>query len=85
MSVKVVIGDGEELFKALRRFRELVRKAYGRPWTKRRFGYFEKPSALRRKRRRMAWRQQQTGGGLKLCIALPAQWHRTGPSNALGR
>jgi ribosomal protein S21 len=85
MSAKVIVAEGEDLSKALRRFNQLMRKIYGRPWTKRRFGYFEKPSILRRKRKRMAWRQRQAGGGLKLHIGLPEQFQRTGPSNALGR
>ncbi len=85
MPARVVVAEGEALSKALRRFSQLVRKIYGRPWTKRRFGYFEKPSILGRKRKRMDWRQRQAGGGLKLHIGLPEQFRRTGPSNALGR
>jgi ribosomal protein S21 len=85
MCVKVVVRDGEELFRALRRFRLLVDRAHGRPWTKRRFGYYEKPSALRRKRARMEWRQRHVGGKLKLHVKLAAQFSRTGPNNALGR
>jgi ribosomal protein S21 len=85
MPAKVMVAEGEELSKALRRFRQQMSMVYGRPWTKRRFGYFEKPSVLHCKRKRMAWRQRQAGGCLKLHIGLREQLDRTGPSNALGR
>jgi ribosomal protein S21 len=85
MTVKVVVRDGEPITQALVRFRHSVRQALGRPWTKRRFGYFEKPSSLRRKRDRMRRRQLQAAGTLKLHLGLAEQFRRTGPTNALGR
>ena len=85
MPVRVEIRQGEDLFLALRRLAEAVDRCYGRPWTKRRFGYYEKPSILRRKKARMRRRQLQAGGGLKLHIRMEAQFNRTGPDNALGR
>jgi ribosomal protein S21 len=85
VTVRVVIGDGEGLSQALQRLARLVQKVYGRPWTKRRFGYFEKPSVLRRKRERMSWRQRQVNGSLKLHVSLAAQLRRSGLSNALGQ
>ena len=53
MTVRVEVGQGEELGKVLRRFAETVGRDYGRPWTKRRYGYYEKPSILSRKKASM--------------------------------
>ena len=53
MTVRIEVHEGEDLIQALDRFTQLVQREHRRPWTKRRFGYFEKPSALRRKRRKM--------------------------------
>ncbi|RPI97434.1 MAG: hypothetical protein EHM39_09490 [Chloroflexi bacterium] len=53
-----------------------MRRGYERPWHKRRYGYYEKPSTLRRK---------QTRTVPRLYIGLEAQFRREGPSNAMGR
>ena len=85
MPMRVEVREGEDLTQALDRFTQLVQREYQRPWTKRRFGYFEQPSALRRKQRKMRKLQAQTAGRLGLHIHLDAQWRRTGPTNAAGR
>ena len=63
MGVRVEVGDGEHIGKAVRRFLNLVRQ-FGPPgaggpspkWHKRPHGYYLKPSQLaRRVRRRKAW------------------------------
>jgi ribosomal protein S21 len=72
----VVLRDGEDLETALKRFERYCRRDQRRPWTKRRYGYFEKPSALRRKRMRRC---------ANFKISLEAQFRRTGPALAVGR
>lgn len=62
----------------------VVYSIYRRVWYKRRFGYYEKPSILRRKRKRASY----MGMGLqiyRLYIDLTAQFRRTGPGHAAGR
>ena len=85
MPMRIEVREGEDLTQALDRFTQLVQREYQRPWTKRRFGYFEQPSALRRKQRKMRKLQAHTAGRLGLRIALDAQWRRTGLTNAAGR
>jgi ribosomal protein S21 len=51
--IRVEVREGESLSSALQRFRRQVHAAYRRPWTKRKLGYYEKPSVLRRKKKRM--------------------------------
>jgi ribosomal protein S21 len=74
--VSVQVRDGEDLAHALHRFRRLVHQDLATPWDRRRYGYYEKPSALRRKRRRRE---------PPIKLGLEAQWARTGPTNAVGR
>jgi hypothetical protein len=63
-----------------------VERIYGRPSHKHRFGYFEKPSELRRKRNKFRYAQQRSNGILKLHVhPFKALFKRTGPSNALMR
>ena len=85
MTITVEVRDGEDLTQALNRFRQLVHREYGRSWTKRRFGYYEKPSALRRKQQKMQKLRQRTTANLWLRIDIEAQFRRTGPTNAAGR
>jgi ribosomal protein S21 len=75
MSISITVREGEDLEQVLQRFRVLVHKERSRPWDERRFGYHEKPSAIRRKQR----------CGERSRIGLGAQWARTGPRNAVGR
>ena len=85
MTITVTVRDGEELTQVLARFTQVLDREVRRPWTKRRYGYYEKPSVLRRKQRKMRKLQAQTGGGLMLRIGVEAQFRRTGPTNAAGR
>jgi ribosomal protein S21 len=50
---RVEVPADEPFEAALCRFRKRVTHRFWRPWHKRRFGFYEKPSALRRKRRKM--------------------------------
>ena len=85
MPITITVRAGEDLAEALGRFQQLVAQEYGRPWTKRRYWYYEPPSALRRKQRKMRQLRAQRRGGLWLRIGLAAQWRRTGPPYAAGR
>ncbi len=74
--------DGESPREALARLDKLVWLIDGRPSHKRRFGYYEKPSELRRKSAKKR----------SVCPAYPgrvypqaALYARTGPSNSLMR
>lgn len=91
MTTKVEVREDESIESALRRFRQLVRRELGRPWYKRRYGYYEKPSELRRKRKKMARLRKQVTwrgpdpGNLLLRIGLTELHARTGPKNAAGK
>lgn len=93
--VRVVLHDDETLENLLWRFNETVRREHERPWYKHRYGYYEAPSRLRRKRDKMQALRQQgdhlrrmddlpSGPRLKLAIDLDTLFARTGP-NAAGR
>jgi hypothetical protein len=60
----------------------LAKRMEERVWYKRRFGYYEKPSLLQRKRRRMSF-MRNGWQSLRLPITLVAQFYRTG-ENAAG-
>ncbi|MCC7446295.1 MAG: ribosomal protein S21 [Anaerolineae bacterium] len=87
--VKVIARDGEAFEHTLARFRRQVSLAYRRPWHKRRYGYYEKPSTLRCKQNRTRQHNRQNygrgGTGVLLPIDLDAQFRREGPTNAKGR
>ena len=85
MSIKVELRDDESIDSALKRFNKLVKNELSRPWCKRRYGYYEKPSELRRKRKKMAWLRSGRRGNLLLHIGLNELYSRTGPKNAAGR
>jgi hypothetical protein len=85
MSLRVEPRDDETPAQTIERFTQHVRREQGRPWTKRRFGYYEKPSVLRRKRAKMRRLRARGSGNLYLQIDLDAQFRRTGPTNAAGR
>jgi hypothetical protein len=85
MSVHVELHGDETPARMMERFTAHVRQEYGRPWTKRRFGYYEKPSVLRRKRAKMRRLRARGNANLYLRIDLEAQFRRTGPTNATGR
>ncbi|MCZ2341073.1 MAG: bS21 family ribosomal protein [Bacteroidales bacterium] len=82
MSLKVLVRDGESVAVALVRLNTLIRRARGRPSHKRRFGYFEKPSELRRKRAK----KETVRPGYPLHVhPHSALYARTRPSHALMR
>jgi hypothetical protein len=85
MSLRSELCADEDFSAMVDRFKQRVRDEYQRPWTKRRYGYYEKPSALRRKRAKMRTLQSRGPGRLYLCIDLETQLRRTGPTNAAGR
>ena len=98
MSRKVEVRDGESIEHALFRLRTTQAYEYKR-WSKKRYGYYEKPSALRRKRQKMAkiWTlMERTDRMLRkdftprrscihLYIGLKDLFARTGPTNQAGR
>ncbi|HEY0602102.1 MAG TPA: hypothetical protein VGD58_04280 [Herpetosiphonaceae bacterium] len=85
MSLRVEARIGEDFTDTLDRFSHLVQHEYERPWTKRRYGYYEPPSALRRKRAKMRRLRSGSTGNLWLHIDIADQLRRTGPTNAAGR
>ncbi|MBN8884975.1 MAG: ribosomal protein S21 [Rudaea sp.] len=98
MGRRVEVQDGESIERALFRLRVAQAYEYKR-WTKKRYGYFEKPSALRRKREKMAkiWsileaadRRAHRGGSsaksrIHLFVGVPQLFARSGPTNEAGR
>lgn len=82
MGIQVAVRDGESVQSALARLNRAVQRVEGRPSHKRRLGYYEKPSELRRKRAK----KEALVPGLPLRVHPHAALHaRTGPSNALMR
>lgn len=84
MPIQVSLREDESFEDLLDRFNNTVRKGYGRPWCKKRFGYYEKPSALKRKQKKMD-RLRHGDSSLKLHIQLEEQFSRTGPTIAAGK
>jgi ribosomal protein S21 len=84
MPVRIEVGPDETLAHALARLRRAVDLEYGRTWTRRRYGYYERPAILRRKRQKMRYRKARGGSPLWLRVGMREQWRRTGP-NAMGR
>lgn len=85
MSVKIDVGDDESIDSALKRFNQAVKREIGRAWCKRRYGYYEKPSELKRKQKKMARLRSRSQGNLHLKIGLKELYSRTGPKNSAGR
>jgi len=85
MTSEIKVREGENIESAISRFRKAVQNEYGRRWYKRRLGYYEKPSVLRRKKKKMAKIQSGRGVYLLLCIDQQALFSRTGPTSAAGR
>jgi ribosomal protein S21 len=92
MGLKIRIQDNENIDAALARFRRKEQYEYKR-WTKKRYGYYEKPSILKRKRKKMAkiWASILTSkigynrkNSLHLYIGLKELFARTGPNNSAG-
>lgn len=53
MSVRLIVPDGVPLRDVLIDFNRRVDLCYRRSWHKRRFGYYEKPSVLHRRSKRL--------------------------------
>ncbi len=95
---KVIINDEQSIEQALQELRKKVYYEKSSRWYKRRYGYYEKPSVLKRKRRKMkrivSQRDQQfdyvneclfaTRQNLWLKIGLQEQFARCG-KNAVGK
>jgi ribosomal protein S21 len=84
MTVTVNVEDGESIEVALRKLKKKVKQETDRRWYKRRFGYYEKPSILKRKIKKMKELSIQSGGNLWLKIGLKEQFSKSGNS-AVGR
>ena len=82
MTVKVKVEDGDSIDLALRKLNRKVKSETDRRWHKRRYGYYEKPSALKRKSKKMKALAIQSGGTLWLKIGLKEQFSRNGGSAA---
>ena len=82
MTVTIKIENGESIDLALRKLSKKVKSEMDRRWHKRRFGYYEKPSTLKRKRQKMKKLAIQSGGTLWLKIGLKEQFSRNGGSAA---
>lgn len=82
MTVKIDVTTGESIEVALRNFNKRVKSETDRRWYKRRFGYYEKPSILKRKAKKMKKLSIQSGGILWLKIGLKEQFSRNGNSAA---
>jgi ribosomal protein S21 len=84
--VKIIVREDESPVEALQRFTEAVDRTYSKPWYKRRYGYYEKPSELRRKKRKMQKRNKNRTLETRIVcpIDLATQFRHTG-SNATGR
>lgn len=78
MTITVNIEDGESIEVALRKLKKKVKHETGRRWYKRRFGYHEKPSILKRKTKKMKALSIQSGGNLWLKIGLKEQFSKSG-------
>lgn len=84
MTVSINVKDGESIEIALRKLKKKVTHETDRRWHKRRFGYYEKPSILKRKAKKMKALSIQSGGSLWLKIGLKEQLSKSG-SSAAGR
>ncbi len=90
MRAYVAVGEGQHIDQALYELRKRIQQEYGRPWCKRRYGYYESKGTLGRKRKKM---KQARGGGpaffkpnsLKLHIGDTELFERTRPETAAGR
>lgn len=82
MTVKVNVEAGEPIEVALRKLNKKVKHETDRRWHKRRFGYYEKPSILKRKAKKMKELSIQSGGSLWLKIGLKEQFSKNGNSAA---
>jgi ribosomal protein S21 len=84
MTRGISLEPDESIESALQRFAKQVARKYDRRWYKRRYGYYEKPSALKHKKDRFQELPNEACRHLWLKIGLQAQFERSGP-NAIGR
>ncbi|WP_092374384.1 30S ribosomal protein S21 [Pseudomonas sihuiensis] len=82
MTISIVAEDGEPIEVVLRKLKKKVKHETDRRWYKRRFGYYEKPSILKRKAKKMKELSIQSGGNLWLKIGLKEQFSKSGNSAA---
>lgn len=82
MTVKVDVEDGEPIEVALRKLNKKLKHETGRRWYKRRFGYYEKPSILKRKAKKMKELSIKSSGTLWLKIGFKEQFSKNGNSAA---
>ena len=84
--IKVIARENEDPADLFRRFKKLSNREHKRPWYKHRYGYYEKPSVLHRKRRKMQRRNKHHDIYTRIVcpINLETLFSRTGP-NATGR
>lgn len=96
MGVEIKLRENENIESAIRRLNERIYQENRKRWYKRRYGYYETPSILKRKRnkhlkifRKSVASQMAMCGrvttGLQLKIGMKEQRRRTGPNNAAGR
>ena len=78
MAITVNVEDDESIEVALRKLKKKVKQETDRRWHKRRFGYYEKPSILKRKTKKMKAFSIQAGGSLWLKIGLKEQFSKSG-------
>ncbi|PNY34456.1 hypothetical protein C2E31_23255 [Rhodopirellula baltica] len=80
--MKVIVRDGETAAEAFGRLQRIVQRQNGRPSHKRRYGYYEKPSELKRKRKK----KRAVRPGMPLHVhPYSALFSRSGPKNSLMR
>ncbi len=60
MTIEIKVRENDSIDSALNRLNKQIRFEYGRRWYKRRFGYYEKPSILKKKRHRHLKRVKQS-------------------------
>ena len=84
MAVTIAVEDGESIDLTLRKLSKKVKSEMGRCWHKRRFGYYEKASLLKRTSKKTNKLAIASGGALWLTIGLQEQFSRNGNS-AVGR
>ena len=74
MTAKIEVVEGDPIEQTLGRFKKAVKRKHQRNWAKRRYGYFEKPSAIRRRKKgfaRISRRRLRYGlGGFQRMVSL---------------
>jgi ribosomal protein S21 len=82
MGVYVKVDKDGDIESALTEFKRRMSREYRRSWNKRRYGWYESPSALRSKRRKMhdvlAYKRPNTYNGMQ------QQFARTGKRMSIG-